>query len=224
MQGLEHYRLIAELFDYPDEFYPVRVEKVLQFLRGYHPEAAKEVESFYVNLPKDNLNAMQELFTRSFDVQAITTLDIGYVLFGDDYKRGELLANLSREHRQAHNDCGRELADYLPNMLRLIAALKDEELVGELVREIVVPALAKMVGEFDPQRIDSKNKLYEKHYKTLIETARDKAAIYGHALKALDLVLRKDFHLTDAARTAGQDRDFLGSIGAEMVIEEITSE
>jgi hypothetical protein len=37
------------------------------------------------------------LFTRSFDVQAVTTLDLGYIVFGEDYKRGELLVNRAPE-------------------------------------------------------------------------------------------------------------------------------
>ena len=113
---------------------------------------------------------MQELFTRSFDVQAIATLDLGYVLFGDDYKRGELLANLNREHVDAKNDCGTELADHLPNILRLMSVLQDEELIEDLAYAIVGPALLEMIGEFDSDRLEKKNESYRKHYKTLIET------------------------------------------------------
>ena len=68
-----------------------------------------------------------ELYLRTFDVQAITTLDIGYVLFGEDYKRGALLAGLSAEHKKVSNDCGIELADHLPNVLRLLPKMEAGE-------------------------------------------------------------------------------------------------
>jgi nitrate reductase assembly molybdenum cofactor insertion protein NarJ len=203
---------MAGLFDYPDASYPHKVEKTLPLLREHYPQAADEVSLFYANLPKGNVDQMQELFTRSFDVQAITTLDIGHVLFGDDYKRGELLANLNREHRQAHNDCGHELADHLPNVLRLLPKLTDDELVAELIRQIVAPALKKMIGEFDPRRLEEKNALYQKHYRTLIETSVDKATLYRHALAALEVILQKDFPSIASAAADDHSRGFLGPI------------
>lgn len=224
MTALSHYEVIAGVFDYPDASYPSKVKKTLLFLQEHCPQAAGEIVLFYEGLPKDDVEQMRELFTRSFDVQAITTLDVGYVLFGDDYKRGELLAHLSREHRQAQNDCGYELADHLPNVLRLLPKLKDEDLIAELIQEIVIPALRKMIAEFDPRRLEQKNALYKKHYKTLIETTVDKATLYRHALVALDGVLQKDFPSAASAVVDSQDRGFLGSIGAEMTVEKVASE
>jgi len=116
-----HYSLLAALFEYPNADYPQRVQDIKDFLDERYIKAAAELDRFQALLPAHDLMTMQELFTRSFDVQAATTLDIGYVLFGDDYKRGEMLANLSREHTQAGIDCGTELADFLPNLLRLIS-------------------------------------------------------------------------------------------------------
>ena len=62
----------------------------------------------------------EEIYTRTFDVQAITTLDVGYVLFGDDYKRGELLVNLNNEHTKAGNDLRNGISWRSPS--KLIAA------------------------------------------------------------------------------------------------------
>ena len=92
-----------------------------------------EVEHFLDAIPERTLD-LQELHTRTFDVQALTTLGTGYVLFGDDYKRGALLSNLNREHNDAQNDCRGELADHLPNVLRLIPKLKDQEPAGRTGR------------------------------------------------------------------------------------------
>ena len=71
-------------------------------------------------------------------------------MFGDDYKRGELFVNLNREHAKAGVDCGSELPDHLPNVLRSIAKWEHEELVAEFVEEILHPALARMIAEFEP--------------------------------------------------------------------------
>ena len=81
----------------------------------------------------------REIHTRSFEVQSITTLDVGYVAFGDDYKRGELLVNLNREHEAVGVDCGSELPDHLPNVLRLMARWQDPELVMSSFRRSWFP-------------------------------------------------------------------------------------
>jgi len=220
-----HYSHVAELFDFPGPELAPRGRALLDFLRDNYPDAALEVEHFLNAIPERTLD-LQELHTRTFDVQALTTLDIGYVLFGDDYKRGALLSNLNHEHSRAENDCRGELADHLPNLLRLIPKLKDQELLDELVREILVPALMLMIREFDPERIVKKNASYQKHYKTLIDPAPGSdSTIYCRTLKALMHVLAKDFQVTETitrladSGSRPQTVDFLRLVEKEMDIE-----
>jgi len=224
VQKLNHYRLLAELFQYPAAEYPQKVMEVKQLLDQRYPEAAAELDQFLELLPADDLLTMQELFTRSFDVQAVTTLDVGYVLFGDDYKRGEMLANLNREHSEARNDCGTELADHLPNVLRLIPELRDEELVEDLAYAILAPALSEMIREFSTDRIQKKNESYKKHYKTLIETPAvaeaDAVTLYQFTLKSLYSVLKQDFSRIQTTPLKRFSSNFLGSIKVENEIEE----
>lgn len=213
----EHYGRLAELFDFPGPEYVVRGRELVDWLCKNYPDAADEAGRFLDAIAEKTLD-QQELHTRTFDVQSITTLDIGYVLFGDDYKRAKLLSHLAREHKQVDNDCRGELADHLPNVLRLIPKLSDAELVAELVREILVPALTLMIREFDPERMEKKNANYQKHYKTLIESAPGSdLTIYGRALKALLCVLQKDFQVTEIKTKSA---DFLRSITREMEIED----
>lgn len=220
-----HYSQVAELFDFPGPELAPRGRALLDFLREDYPDAALEVEQFLDAIPERTLD-LQELHTRTFDVQAMTTLDIGYVLFGDDYKRGALLSNLNQEHSRAQNDCRGELADHLPNLLRLIPKLKDQDLLEELVREILVPALMLMIREFEPERIGKKNANYRKHYKTLIDPAPGSdTTIYCRTLKALMQVLEKDFQVTETITRLSdwssrpQTVDFLRLVEKEMDIE-----
>jgi len=216
------YELLAPLFEYPHAGFPEKVQEIKEYLDGRYADAATELGRFIDFLPVDDLQAMQELFTRSFDVQAATTLDIGYVLFGDDYKRGILLANLNREHRTANIDTGTELADYIPNLLRLMAVIEDEEVLHDLAYAILGPALLEMIGEFSQDRIEKRNKKYEKHYKTLIETpavASDAVTLYQFALKSLYAVLRQDFALI-ASKPLQRSSEFLASVSRENRIEE----
>lgn len=219
------YPRLAELLDFPGPGFVPRAHGLADLLRARYPDAAAEVDQFLVAIPEQTLD-LQELHTRTFDVQSLTTLDVGYVLFGDDYKRGALLAHLNQEHSRADNDCGRELADHLPNVLRLIPGLRDQELLDELAGQLLVPALMLMIREFDAGRVLKKNASYRKHYKTLIDPARGgDTTVYRHALTAVLQVLAQDF---DAAETMDrladwssrpQTVDFLGLVEREMDIE-----
>jgi len=225
MRELSHYESLAGVFDYPGPDHFARIRATPEAFEADYPFAASELLEF-ANLlppaepagPERAVAALQEIHTRSFEVQSITTLDIGYVVFGDDYKRGELLVNLNREHGTAGIDCGSELPDHLPNVLRLIARWQDTELVDEFVEEILVPALRKMLREFGPDRTEQRNTLYKKHYKTLIVTAAERATMYRHALAALLSVIEQDFGLPGELDVV-QSNDFLRSIRREMEID-----
>lgn len=215
---LSHYDQLAAIFDYPRATYLDDVARLAAELTDSHPRAAEALEAFLARVPHDDLDELQELYTRTFEVQAIATLDVGYTLFGDDYKRGALLANLNGEHRKANNDCITELADHLPNVLRLLPRLRDQELLEEMVTELVAPAVRRMIIEFDSDRLAQKDLLYRKHYKTVIATAQSARTAYGDALRALFEVLREDFTLK-AVPQVERTSPFLLGIGTEMHTE-----
>ena len=226
MSTLSHYQQLATVFDYPEADLPAQMRRLCESLQSRYPAAASRLEFFAKALPGSGeqlsemeLDEVQEIFTRSFDVQAITTLSVGYIVFGDDYKRGELLVNLNREHRDAGLDCGSELSDHLPNVLRLIAKWQDPELVTEFVGEILHPAIDNMIYEFGADRILERNRLYRKHYKTLIASSANRGTMYIDALQGLLAVLKQDFNLADHRRPE-QRSDFLRSLGREMEIED----
>lgn len=215
---LQHYTFLADLFQYPDTGFADRVKRVQVFLDQHYLEAGVALRAFSDYAAQASVIALEELFTRSFDVQAITTLDLGYVLFGDDYKRGALLVNLNREHREVDNPCHNELADHLPNVLRLLPRLQDTELREEMVEKIIAPALRKIIGEFDPDRISRKKKIYLKHHKTWIERSTDYGTFYQKPLVALQAVLHVDFNPNEAPPPRSSS-DFLKNIGTEIQLE-----
>ena len=223
-----HYERLAALFDYPQWDYPTRAREACRALEGRYPVAAAELYAFAEALPAgrdttsaDALAEMQDIFTRSFDVQSITTLSVGYLVFGDDYKRAELLVNLNREQREAGVDGGSELPDHLPNVLRLLARWRDRELAAEFIEHVLHPALRRMIAEFDTQRSERRNALYRKHYQTLIDTSARRGMIFRKPLAALASVLEADFGPCERA-SAERQHDFLGSIGQELEIEQGT--
>ncbi len=188
-----HYDLFALLLAYPDKELLLKVEAAQEFINNNYPDAAETMIEF-TEFARETLPwKWEEIYTRTFDVQAITTLDVGYVLFGDDYKRGELLVNLNKEHTKAANDCKTELSDHLPNLLRLLNKVNDNDFKNDLVYLIIKPGLKKIISEFDNRKIEKKNKIYEKHHNTLIPQEKKYGTVYKYLLKSLLMVLDKDF-------------------------------
>ena len=225
MHPFTHYEHLARLFDYPQRDYPAWVQSVYDLLVGRYLVAATHIDAFAKILPTEGepfspeaMDEIQEIFTRSFDVQPITTLGVGYVMFGDDYKRGELLVNLASEQRAVGVDCGSELPDHLPNVLRLIARWEDRGLVEEFVAEILYPAVERMIEEFDVRRMTERNELYRKHFKTLIVTSAERGTMFREPLEAVREVLRVDFDVS-ASRPPEEANDFLRSLERELEIE-----
>lgn len=129
---------LADLLEYPGADWPQRLAAGRAALGG---AVLVEFSRQTTALP---LAALQELYTLTFDLNPVASLEIGYHLFGENYKRGLFLANLRETEAQYALDEPRQLPDYLPVLLRLLARLADRELRDDLIAECMLPALAKM--------------------------------------------------------------------------------
>lgn len=184
--SFEHFALLLE---YPGREIRNQFTTAIQHIISDNPETADYLNTFagvFGNLPH---HQQEEVYIRSFDVQAFTTMDVGYILFGEDYKRGKLLVHLNREHRMADVDCKGQLADYLPNMLQLLSRMENDAIKAELIQRIVIPAVRKIRQDFNPDKIQKKKNLYKKHQKTLLEGHDYASRIYFNVFEALDIFL-----------------------------------
>ncbi len=212
------YTKISNLFVFPQkEGFKDDVKDIQQYFDKVLPNVGKILQPFTDVISTVSKHELEDLYLRSFEVQSITTLDIGYVVFGDDYKRGELLVNLNKEHQIYGIECGDELADNLVNILKLINAIKDSELLDDLVNKILAPALAKMIQGFGEDQIAAKEKVYMKHHRTLLQK-HESFTIYRHALKALYIALDNDFNIKIQEQPQ-RSEGFLSSIKQEIKLE-----
>lgn len=112
-------------------------------LTGAPPALASALHALGAYLAAAPAGEAEERYTALFDLNPVCTLHAGYHLFGEDYKRGELLAGLAAELREADLAIGTELPDYFPALLRL-AARSDPAGRETLVDYLLLPALVKM--------------------------------------------------------------------------------
>lgn len=148
MKNLTHYKLLAELFSYPSDDLKTYLEKWREIVHEYDPELFLKLDPFLAHINEKPLSFQQEYYVGTFDVQAMCFLDIGYVLYGEDYKRGVFMVNIKKEQLKASNDYGSELPDHLPNILTLLPKMQDADLTEELIYSMLVPAIHEMILKF----------------------------------------------------------------------------
>ena len=139
------HEILADLLDYPVADWQSRCDECKDSLTAESESFVSQFSLFASETERLSLSDLQELYTRTFDLSPVCALDIGYHLFGENYKRGVFLANL--RETEAPFDLGQEhqLPDYLPVLLRLLTKLTDEELRSALIVDCMIPALEKML-------------------------------------------------------------------------------
>jgi nitrate reductase assembly molybdenum cofactor insertion protein NarJ len=159
-KNLAHYKIIGDMFRYPDEHHERYSQEFLKMVADELPDRSGSLGQIIEEHLKMSVHRRQEYFMKTFDVQAVCFLDIGYVLFGEDYKRAQLLVNLQSEHKDAGVECGSELGDHLPNVLTLLTKTTNPDFAEELGFIITIPAIRFMLIKF---------KDINNYYKDLLE-------------------------------------------------------
>lgn len=142
------YTHIAQLFSYPGSDFRSAIPHLKAGLSQYGQPAVDQFLEVAAHFNSNTISELQEYYIRTFDVNAACYLDIGYVLFGEESKRGQFLLNMKNEQLKARNDCGTEFADHLPNILTLLPKIKDLLFREELVISMLLPALKHMLENF----------------------------------------------------------------------------
>ena len=146
------YNHIAALFSYPKiDFQAVTAQLAAEF-ENYGQSTVDDFLPVASHFTSKQISELQEYYIRTFDVNAACYLDIGYVLFGEESKRGQFLLNMKNEQLKAENDCGTEFADHLPNVLTLIPKIQDNIFREELVVSMLLPALKHMLENFRTEK------------------------------------------------------------------------
>lgn len=142
------YQHIAALFQYPGSPLEKDIVFINDYLIAHHPQQVEVFQTIAQHFAQMSINDQQEYYIKTFDVNATCYLDIGYVIFGEDTKRGQMLLEMKREQELAGNNCGTEFADHLPNVLTLLPKISDSEFCHELTVSLLMPAIKVMIENF----------------------------------------------------------------------------
>jgi len=174
------YSLIGRVLTYPGQDHSRWMELCRERLAVTDPEAARRIERFAGETRDLALERLQELYTHTFDLSPVCSLEVGWQLYGEEYTRGSFLVTVRQQMRRYGIPESIELPDHLTNVLPLMDALPEEE-ARAFSLTCLMPALKKMLPGFT-----GKNCPYE------------------HVLLALDEVLRARYGSVAAASADDQ--------------------
>ena len=139
------YETLASALEYPGEDWNTRLDRCRHWLTIQEPEVAIQLISFRRKVQKLAIEELKELYSQTFVLNPLCTLDIGYHLFGDNDNRIRLLAKLRETEAAYELGQANQSPDHLPVLLRLLTKLEDEERRHALITELLIPALSKML-------------------------------------------------------------------------------
>lgn len=177
--GAGGYESLGRLLRYPDETFHERLATCRSRVKQADPKAAEEVEQFAEGVEGLSIEQLQELATRTFDLNPVCSLEVGWQLFGEEYSRGTFLVamrNLLRENGVKESV---ELPDHLTHILPLLDRLESHDRV-QFNDKYLKPALTKMLAAFE-----------------------GKQTAYVHVLRACDAMLLHSKTTTPAEVTHG---------------------
>ncbi|HSB04976.1 MAG TPA: molecular chaperone TorD family protein, partial [Thermodesulfobacteriota bacterium] len=145
---MELYQLFAQILGYPTPSLPHQINECISLLTSVKREAVPMLDEFRALLEVTPLDRMEEVYTRTFDLQAICQPYVGCQLFGNGSQRGMFMAGLKEHYETCEFSTGNELPDHLSTMLRFAPNCAKAER-EELISECLVPAVKKMVSGFE---------------------------------------------------------------------------
>ncbi len=92
--------------------------EVERSLRGV---TRRRMDDFLAAVGRLDLGEWEELHTRTLDLSPAFVPYVGHVVWGENYRRGEFMADLKREMMTAGVDLGGELPDHIEPILRYVA-------------------------------------------------------------------------------------------------------
>lgn len=139
------YDLAAGLLFYPRTDYREQVERCQREFAAVVPQAEDFLTAFADGIDKLAAEEVEELFTRTFELNPLCALEIGWHLFGENYSRGEFLVQMRQALRQHNLPESTELPDHLGHVLTVLGRLTRTE-SSLFAEQYILPALDKMLA------------------------------------------------------------------------------
>lgn len=142
-------RSLAYVLTYPDRSYHMRVAMCVEDVAAECGDSGlAAMRRFSGWAGSQSLSQLEEVFTRTFDLNPKCSLEIGWHLFGEEYDRGAFMAEVRSRLRDVEIEERIELPDHLIHVLPLFAAMPEDE-ASWFGAKMVLPALEEMIAALE---------------------------------------------------------------------------
>lgn len=147
MRTVETFETLARLLEYPRGLDRAAITAAVECARKASPKAGEALAAFAAGVARLSSEELEELFTRTFDLDPACCLEVGWQLHGEHYDRGMFLVHMRECLRDLKLPETAELPDHLTQVLRVLARLDDAP-AGEFIEHKALPAVDKMLASF----------------------------------------------------------------------------
>ncbi|MCX7783520.1 MAG: nitrate reductase [Meiothermus sp.] len=131
---------LALAYQYPQ---PGSTKALWERMKDLPQSRAKDLLGRFLQAISElKLSEREELYTRTLDLTPLTAPNIGYAVYGEDYRRGRLMAELNAEYLRLGIDMAGEIPDHLIPVLRYLGVA--EKSLPELL-QLLGPALHQIL-------------------------------------------------------------------------------
>ena len=139
---------LALAYQYPQ---PGSTKALWERVQGLPKSSAKDLlERFLKLISELKLSEREELYTRTLELTPLTALYIGYAAYGEDYRRGRLMAELSAAYAPLGIDTAGEIPDHLIPVLRYLSVAEEPPGARSLLRPEGDRPLPELVQLLEP--------------------------------------------------------------------------
>ncbi len=142
---LEKYDMLAGLLTYPDDDYIQQIARGTVDTKYTFEHSNEHLRNFANEVKEFSLEEMQELFTRTFDINPVCALEVGWQIYGENYERGNFIVMMRKKMRELGLPESSELPDHLSHILMIMGRLSSDN-AKEFAAKFVTPAIEKMIA------------------------------------------------------------------------------
>lgn len=141
------YDSLSDMLTYPAGEINERSARCVRLLAESDSPALPCMKKFSEFVEGSDVDQLQELYTRTFEINPVTALEVGWHLYGERYERGEFLVRMRQMLRDLDVEESSELPDHLTQTLKALGRLgKDDAEV--FAGRFILPAIDKMISGF----------------------------------------------------------------------------
>ena len=152
---------MAAVLAYPHFDYPERLSRLRAVLAAApgdpdaRDRAGELLDRFMAATSGFGVAEYEELYTRTFDINPIASLEVGWHLFGETYERGAFMVAMREQLRHCGVEESAELPDHITHVLAAVGRMPADvayRLVSPRIQMAVEKMLAGFEGKDNPYR------------------------------------------------------------------------